>query len=235
MSDAPYKKRALNAPPTTLSCRVASIVFVLPGVPQKQAAFCAERGPPLSHGQKEVFLHKRQEQDNSYPSAGDRVGKAEAGASGQTVRSVPVQVSPASRRGKSAAAFPANTAAGLRKSALQVCSPGFSTALIETRNCIIRQPTTTSRSRHFSSITVTAKIPACVPRPTSGNVLWSGWNWRPTKAAVVHPSVTGNSLAARAKGTDRQTAEAGAGQTVGGRERWIDPEKLREYKQGPVV
>lgn len=98
---------------------------MLPGVPQKQAAFCAERGPPLSPGQKEVFLHKRQEQDNSYPSAGDRVGKAEAGASGQTARSVPVQVSPASRRGKSAAAFPANTAAGLRKSALQVCSPGL--------------------------------------------------------------------------------------------------------------
>ena len=42
-----------------------------------------------------MSMWHRQKENDSHPGAGDRAGKAEAGASGQAVRPVPVRVSPA--------------------------------------------------------------------------------------------------------------------------------------------
>ncbi len=86
--------------PTTLSCGVASIAFVLPGHP-KSGRRCAPRGVlPLSPRPERSGSNDQQKENDSHSGAGDGVGEAEAGASGQMVRPVPVRVSPAGRRGE---------------------------------------------------------------------------------------------------------------------------------------
>ena len=92
------RKEATDRQPAALSCGVASIAFVLPGAPQKRAALCAERGSTPITPAERSGSNDRQKKNDSHPGAGDRAGKAEAGASGQTVRPVPVRVSPAGGR-----------------------------------------------------------------------------------------------------------------------------------------
>ncbi len=85
----------------------------------KSGRRCAPRGvPPLSPRPERSGSNDRQKENGSHPSAGDGTGKAEAGASGQAVRPVPVRISPAGRNwetcgGVSPPAVPCPLSAGI--------------------------------------------------------------------------------------------------------------------------